>query len=127
MKLKKFAVGTLASGAALMLAAGPALAHECTNASKNQHNPGAGAKLIFDCNDEGLIGGQKNAIKLLESGGFPHGWIAFDIDCDGIPDAGTYIVGPNGELPATAQENGSTTHGIMNICDYFGLPPGCTD
>ena len=125
--MRKTVIGVLGSAAAVVLMAGPAFAHECTNASKDQNNPGAGAHLIFGCDGDSIIGGKKHALQLLESGGFPHGWIAFDIDCDGQPDAGTYIVGPNGEIPVTAQVNGSTEHGVMGICEYLGLPRGCFD
>lgn len=122
----KLGSGVAASAAALLLMAGPALAHECTNASKNQTNPAAGAQLVFGCSDQ-ILSGKPHALALLESGSFPKGWIAFDVDCDGIADAGTFIVGPNGELPTQAQQNGSPDHGIVNICDYFGLPPDCFD
>ena len=125
--MKKIMFGAFASAGALVLMAAPAFAHECTNASKDQHNPAAGAQLIFGCGDGEILGGKPHALQLLESGGFPSGWIAFDVDCDGIADAGTYIVGPNGEVPVTAQVNGSTERGVMGICEYFGFPRGCFD
>jgi hypothetical protein len=43
--------------------------------------------------------------------------IAIDIDCDGVADVSTYLVSKDGELPHTAQQNGSPDHGIVNICD----------
>lgn len=115
-----------ASVAALVMMAGPAFAHECTNASKNQTNPAAGAQVVFGCDDV-VLSAKPHALALLEGGDFPKGWIAFDVDCDGVADAGTYIVGPEGELPTQAQQSGSPDHGIVNVCDYFGLPPGCFD
>ena len=131
MKLK-VGLGAVASGAILMMTAGPAFAHECTNASKDAHNPTAGAQLIFgdpvNCpGQDEILGGKPHALALLESGGFPSGWIAFDVTCDGVADAGTYIVGPGGEVPRTAQLNGSTTHGVMSLCQFLGLPEGCLD
>ena len=127
MKLKKFAVGGVASVSAFMLMAGPAFAHECTNASKDANNPAAGAQIVFGCGDDEILSAKPHALALLEQGSFPKGWIAFDIDCDGVADAGTFIVGPNGELPMTAQLNGTDAHGVMNICTYLGLPLGCVD
>jgi hypothetical protein len=120
----KLVWGGLASAAAFVLMTGPAFAHECTNASKDQNNPSAGAQIIFGCGDT-IIGGKPHALQLLANGDFPSGWIAFDVDCDGKADAGTYIVGPNGEVPVTAQLNGSPDHGVMGACEYFGLPRGC--
>lgn len=132
MRLKKLAVGGVASVSAFMLMAGPAFAHECTNASKDNTNPGAGAQIIFGdpvhcAGQDEILYAKPHAMALLESGEFPSGWIAFDIDCDGKADAGTFIVTPNGELPEAAQFNGSPTQGIINICTYFGLPLGCFD
>lgn len=132
MRLKKLAVGGVASVSAFMLMAGPAFAHECTNASKDNTNPAAGAQIIFgddnpNCDEPAILGGTPHGLQVLESGGFPSGWIAFDVNCDGKADAGTFIVTPNGELPEAAQFHGSPTHGIINICTYFGLPLGCFD
>ena len=124
MKLK-LAFGALASIAALVLTAGPAVAHECTNASKNQTNPAAGAQIVFGCHEDEILSGKPHALALLANGDFPKGWIAFDVDCDGKADAGTYIVGPQGEIPTQAQQNGSPDHGIVTVCAYFGLPPDC--
>ncbi|HET7489656.1 MAG TPA: hypothetical protein VFJ85_17140 [Acidimicrobiales bacterium] len=123
----RIATGAAGIAASLLLAAGPALAHECTNAARDSHDPSKGAQIIFGCGDGDIISAKKHAIKVMEAGGFPSGWIAFDVDCDGVADAGTYIVGPMGELPEQAQAGGSTTNGVMNICTYFGLPDGCTD
>lgn len=126
-KGRKLGFGLAGAAASLLLAAAPALAHECTNASKNQNAPSKGAQIIFGCGDGDIITAKKHAIRVLEAGGFPSGWIAFDVDCDGVADAGTYIVGPNGEIPTQAQDNGSNEHGVMNVCTYFGLPANCFD
>ena len=53
---------------------------------------------------------------ITEDGTGYHGLIGIDLDGNGTADATTYIVGPNGELPETAQLNGSPDHGIVNIC-----------
>ena len=45
--------------------------------------------------------------------------LGIDVTGDGEPDFSTYIVGPNGELPETAQYRGSPTNGIQNICVLF--------
>jgi hypothetical protein len=123
----KLGFSAAASVAALVMMAGPAFAHECTNASKDQTNPAAGAQIVFGCGDDEIISAKPHALALLENGDFPKGWIAFDVDCDGVADAGTYIVGPEGEIPTQAQQSGSPDHGIVNVCDYFGLPPNCFD
>ena len=122
----KYASGAFGIVASIMLAAGPALAHECTNVQKDEHDPSNGAQIVFGCADA-ILDAKPHALALLESGKFPSGWIAFDVDCDGIADAGTYIVGPMGEIPRQAQFNGSPDNGILNVCTYFGLPLNCFD
>ena len=104
---------------ALGLAAGVASAHECTNASKP---PGAGVQVIIDANTDQLVWASHGLTKRFENGligpdgeGF-HGLVGIDFDGDGVADATTYIVTPNGEIPTQAQQNGSPTHGIVNIC-----------
>jgi hypothetical protein len=125
--LKKAAFGAAAVAGTIVLAAGPALAHECTNVARNDIDPSKGAQIIFGCGEDEILAAKPHALALLQSGKFPSGWIAFDVDCDGVADAGTYIVGPEGEIPTQAQQNGSPDHGVVNICDYFGLPPNCFD
>jgi hypothetical protein len=49
--------------------------------------------------------------------------VGIDVDGDGVADVSTYIVGPDDELPATAQENGSPDHGIVNICTQIDCGP----
>ena len=48
-----------------------------------------------------------------------HGLVGFDIDGDNVADLATYIVGPNGEIPQNAQDNGATCQGIINIGVWF--------
>jgi hypothetical protein len=117
------------STAALVTSAGGALAHECVNASKSMHNPGAGVQVLIDASSEdgGVIwvsaGVQKRSdqglIDLSSGAGF-HGLIGLDFDGDGAADVSTYIVGPEDEVPVEAQQNGAPCRGVVNIGDYFG-------
>src|SRR5687767_2894466 len=107
------AVGVV-GGVALLAA--PAAAHQCTNASKNAHAPAAGAQLVFGAGDEPISmkkGVEKRVEKGIidfESGSGFHGQIGIDITGDGAADFTTFIVGPGGEIPMTAQQNGSEDH-----------------
>ena len=115
------------SAAALVTGAGGALAHECVNASKNMVNPAAGVQVLIDIQTDSVswvsAGVQKRVdqglIDLATGEGF-HGLIGFDFDGDGAADVSTFIVGPEGEVPVQAQQNGAACHGIVNIGDYFG-------
>ncbi len=105
--------------AVVVVGSGIAGAHECTNASKP---PGAGAQIVIDGNTDQVVWATKGLTKRFEKGligpdgeGF-HGLVGIDLDGDGAADLMTYIVGPNGELPTQAQQNGSPDHGIVNIC-----------
>lgn len=111
--------------AAMLLAAGPALAHDCTNASKPA---GAGAQVLFGGDDGSEIlwatRGVRNRIEkgLIdpETGEGFHGLIAFDLDGDGEADASLYDgVGPDGAIPSTAQEAGKACKGVTNIDVYL--------
>jgi hypothetical protein len=109
--------------AALVLAAGPATAHECVNASKK--NVAAGVQIVLNDQDE-IVWLTKGLQTRIDQGlvnpdtgeGF-HGLVGFDIDGDGAADIATYIVGPNDELPEQAQDNGATCQGIINIAVWF--------
>ena len=107
-----------------VLVAGPALAHECINASKKDQS--AGAQVIFGANDEVLFisKGLENRIAQgivdFDTGAGFHGLIAFDIDGDGLADASTWFgVGPEGEIPLEAQFRGPACRGLTNIGIYF--------
>jgi hypothetical protein len=107
-----------------ILTAAPALAHECTNASKQ--DPAAGAQIVFGPNDEVLFitAGLQSRIErgLIDpdTGEGFHGLIAFDFDGDGAADASTWIgVGPDGEVPLQAQFRGPACRGLTNIGVYF--------
>ena len=113
--IQRLGVGVVGATAAVLLAAGPAVAHQCTNANKP---PAAGAQAVLGPDGEPVFiksGFLKRIDKGLidpEAGDF-HGIVAFDIDGTLVS---SYFVGPNGELPHQAQENGSPDHGIVNIC-----------
>jgi hypothetical protein len=115
---RRIAMGALAATAAIVLTAGPSLAHECTNLDKVA---GAGAQLVFGPGDTieyistGLQKRIDQGIVDPETGEGFSGLIAFDEDGDGTADFFTYIVGPNDELPDQAQWNGSVCHGVINI------------
>jgi hypothetical protein len=108
----------------LVLLAGPALAHECTNASKKYAD--SGAQLVFGPDDEVLYisKGLENRIAQgvvdFDTGEGFHGLIAFDDDGDGVADASTWSgVGPEGEIPLEAQFRGPACRGLTNIGVYF--------
>jgi hypothetical protein len=108
----------------LVLMAGPALAHECINASKKHQD--SGAQLVLGPNDEvlyiskGLQNRISQALVDFDTGEGFHGLIAFDVDGDGVADASTWIgVGPDGEIPLEAQFRGPACRGLTNIGVYF--------
>ncbi|MGH8971842.1 MAG: hypothetical protein ACRD0C_01375 [Acidimicrobiia bacterium] len=114
---KLVAVPVVALGVVL-LTGSSAFAHECINLNKPA---GAGAQIVIDENGE-VVWATNGLIKRFERGligeegeGF-HGIIGFG-DADGNVFGSTYIVGPNGEIPIAAQQNGSPDHGIVNRCD----------
>jgi hypothetical protein len=120
--IPRLMIGGVAATAALIAAAAPALAHECTNISKP---PGAGVQVILNSSDE-IIWATPGLMKRFEQGlvnpddgtGF-HGLVGFDVDGDGAADFSTYIVTPNSELPMLAQLNGAQCQGIVNIGVIF--------
>lgn len=111
-------VGAIVAGV-VILGAGTAGAHQCTNVSKPTL---AGAQVILDAEGniasatKGVLNRVERGIIDADSGEGYHGLVAFDSDGDGIADVMTYIVGPNAEIPLQAQQNGSPDHGIVNLC-----------
>ena len=71
---------------------------------------------------KGLVNRFERGIIDPDTGDGFHGIVGFDEDGDGVADASTYIVGPNGEIPLNAQLRGSPDHGIINICGPEGCP-----
>src|SRR5207244_2586149 len=124
--MKRLIGGTGVALAAMFAMAGPAFAHDCTNASKDAHAPGAGGQLIIDTNSGNIEWASAGVQQRIAQGlidpntgaGF-HGLIGLDFNSDGVVDATTYIVGPNGALPETAQNNGSPCHGVTSLDTYF--------
>jgi hypothetical protein len=105
-----------------ILIAAPVFAHECVNASKQDQ--AAGAQIVFGPNGEvlyiteGLQTRLDQGVIGPDGEGF-HGLIAFDLDGDGVADASTYIVGPEGEVPIEAQFRGPACRGLTNIEIYL--------
>jgi hypothetical protein len=107
-----------------VLIAGPALATECTNASKP---PAAGAQLILGPDfmtpiyiSDALLKRIERGIIDFETGEGFHGIVAFDFDGDGEADASTWFgVGPDGEIPLEAQFAGPACRGLTNIGVYL--------
>ena len=119
MRTRKIAVFGGGVIAVVALSSGTAWAHQCTNASKP---PGAGAQIVIDGNTDEVVSATRGLVNRFERGligpegeGF-HGLIGIDLDGDGEADIMTYIVGPNGEIPTQAQQNGPPDHGIVNLC-----------
>ena len=118
------AIGVAVIG--MMTMTGSAFAHDCTNASKDAHNPGAGVQGIFDTNtgtfewlSTGLQQRVDSGLVDLNTGAGFHGLIGLDFNSDGVADVVTYLVGPASELPQTAQNNGSPCHGVTSLDTYF--------
>jgi hypothetical protein len=125
MKLiRRTAVVALAGAAALVLSAGPSLAHECVNASKKDQS--AGVQVVVDLTTGEVVWSTPGLANRFAQGlvdpatgeGF-HGLIGFDFNGDGIVDVSTFIVGPEDEIPDIAQTNGPACSGITNIGTYF--------
>jgi hypothetical protein len=119
---RRLALGGIAAAATIVLTAGPGLAHECINASRNGT---AGAQIILGADDSvlwisnGLQSRIDRGLVDLETGEGYSGLVGFDIDGDGVGDVATWIVGPNGELPLKAQFNGDPCKGATNIGLWF--------
>jgi hypothetical protein len=121
--IRRVLVAGAAASAALVLAAGPSLAHECVNVSKQ--NQAAGVQVVLS-EDGGIVWVSHGLQKRIDAGlvdpntgeGF-HGLIGLDLDGDGVTDVSTFIVGPNDELPDAAQWSGATCRGIINIETFF--------
>ena len=115
--------GVMGGLLASLLIASTALGFECTNISKS--DPSAGAQVIIGPGDE-IVWVTPGLARRLERGligpngeGF-HGIIAFDFDGDGHADASTYVgVGPDGEIPLTAQLAGPACRGMTNLGIVF--------
>jgi hypothetical protein len=119
---RRLALGGIAAAATIVLTAGPGLAHECVNASRNGT---AGAQIILGADDSvlwisnGLQSRIDQGLVDPETGEGFSGLVGFDIDGDGVGDVATWIVGPNGEIPLKAQFNGDPCKGVTNIGLWF--------
>jgi hypothetical protein len=120
---RRLALGSVAVTTALLAAAGPAWAHECGNADKNQ---AAGVQVVIDVNTGAIVWVSNGLQQRFDLGlvdpdtgeGFS-GLLGFDLDGDGATDVSTYIVGPNAEIPDAAQFNGAVCHGVINLEVFF--------
>jgi hypothetical protein len=121
--VRRLTLGAAAAATALLAAAGPAWAHECVNADKNQ---AAGVQVVIDANTGELVWISQGLQQRIAQGlvdpdtgeGFS-GLLGFDVDGDAVADVSTYIVGPEMEIPEQAQFNGPACHGITNIEVFF--------
>jgi hypothetical protein len=117
----------LATAAALVASvaiASTTLAHECINASKADQS--TGAQIILGPEGEvlylssGLARRIEQGLVDVASGDGFHGLVGFDVDVDGSVDVATWIdVGPDGEIPLTAQLRGPACRGLTNIGLYL--------
>lgn len=121
--VRRLALGSVAVSAALLAASGPAWAHECMNASKNQ---AAGVQVVIDVNTGGIVWLSNGLQQRIDQGlvnpdtgeGFS-GLLGLDLNGDGVADVSTFIVGPNAEIPDEAQFHGSACHGVVPIEVFF--------
>jgi hypothetical protein len=113
--------------AAVVAMGGTALADHCTNIERDLHDPSKGVQVVLNANTDSLEWANPGVLNRVDHGlidpatgeGF-HGIVGLDFDGDGIADAVTYLVGPEGDaLPETAINNGSPDHGIVGISTLF--------
>jgi hypothetical protein len=117
----RIALAGIATTSSLVFVAAPALAHECTNASKPVP---AGVQVVLgptgvEWTTPGLEARIAQGLVNPDTGEGFHGLIGFDFDGDGSVDFSTYIVGPDDEIPQLAQFNGPACRGITNVEVYF--------
>lgn len=118
----RLAMAGVAVTSSVTLAAAPALAHECVNASKPA---AAGVQVVFS--PDGTIQWATPGLKTRFASGLVdpdtgegfHGLVGLDFDADGVVDFSTYIVTPDSEIPALAQLNGPACHGVTNVEVYL--------
>ena len=120
--IRRLLLGVVTFLALVVLAAGPVLAGNCTNADKN---PAAGVQVTIN-----LVTGQitvssglqqridQGIVDPITFEGFS-GLAGLDVTGDNVADLTTYIVGPNFEIPPQAQLNGATCHGVVSIEAFF--------
>lgn len=120
--LRKLVAVPIAVLGVVLLTGSSAFAHQCTNANRSAQ---AHFQVVLGDDGEpvsatqGFINRAEKGLLGVDGERF-HGVLGLDFDGDGVADFSTFIVGPNGELPHTAQENGSPDHGIVHICVVLG-------
>ena len=121
--VRRLLLGLVVATTAVLTAAGPAWAHECVNADKNQ---AAGVQVVIDANTGELVWISLGVQQRIDRGlinpdtgeGFS-GLIGIDLDGVAVADVSTFIVGPEMEIPEEAQFSGPACHGITNIEVFF--------
>ena len=122
MRVRRGVLSTIGAVVLTVVGASPALASDCTNASKPAQ---AGVQVIIGPDDTiewttpGVAVRIDHGLIDPNTGAGFHGLVGFDIDGDGQADVSTYIVGPNDALPEVAQITGAACHGIVPIEDLF--------
>lgn len=119
---KRLAIIPAAAAGVLLLAAGPAVAHQCINPDKPAS---AGVQIVIDTNTGEPVWVSTGLQKRIDQGlvnvqtgeGFS-GLVGLDFNSDGAIDLQTFIVTPDDEIPCVAQVSGAPDHGIINA---FGL------
>lgn len=127
-RITRAGVAVLGAAGLVVASAGIASAHECINISKK--NQAAGVQIVFGEGDAPVwvsSGLQKRidaGLVDLETGDGFHGLIGIDFDGDNVADVATYIVGPDGEIPPNAQQNGAPCAGVVNFEALFACMEG---
>jgi hypothetical protein len=138
LKSKVLRFGLLV-GAATVLAATPAYAHDCVNSSKNPTSPTVivGVECAPDGSDVLTVkqGVQQRVEKFgLDENGDPlfnfHGPIGLDFNCDGTADIITYEPGggTDGVIPAAHNADGQNRENCTGMTDFDdAFENGCVE
>ncbi len=115
---KRLAIGGAIVVGGVVSTASPAFSYHCLNANKP---PAAGVQVSVNTTNGDLVFANKGAAARAEKGLLTEdsfsGLFGLDFNGDGIVDASTFIVTPTGQIPETAQNNGSPDHGIITFSD----------
>ena len=128
LRLSRAAAVLGATAGLVLVSSGVASAHECVNISKQ--NQAAGVQIVFGEGDAPVwisSGLQKRidaGLVDLDTGEGFSGLIGFDFDGDKVADVATFIVGPDGEIPRQAQDNGAPCAGVVNFEALFACMDG---
>jgi hypothetical protein len=126
MKLRVLAGAVMTAGV-LGVTAAPAFAHDCTVPNRPVT---AGAKAILDMNGDPISLSPELLARLQHQSGDKifsslHGWLAFDVTGDGVPDVGTFTNTPGFVLPA-AERGGTDPKPCNGVTDMeTAFDAGC--